>query len=132
MQWLMDHGAVPKEKAAEIDASYLGDGFRTIRFGIAEAHGQAAMMEFNYLVERGAIRRNAAGLYEIDSAKFPGAIASLAKELLEQEAAGNRARAESWFKKYAVMPRELAAALAESSDIPVDVDPDFDFHPPVR
>jgi len=132
MQWLMDHGAVPKEKAAEIDASYLGDGFRTIRFGIAEAHGQAAMMEFNYLVERGAIRHNAAGLYEIDSAKFPGAIASLAKELLEQEAAGNRARAENWFKKYAVMPPELAAALAKSSDIPVDVDPDFDFHPPVR
>ena len=91
------------------------------------------MMEFNYLVERGAIHRGAStGLYEIDMAKFPGAIASLAKELLEQEAAGNRARAESWFKKYAVMPPELAAALAKGSDIPVDVDPDFDFHPPVR
>ena len=133
MQWLIDHDAVPKEKAHEIDASFLGDGFRTIRFGIAEAHGQAAMMEFNFLVERGAIRRDAkTGLYEIDFAQFPGAIASLAKELLEQEAAGNRARAESWFKKYAVMPPELAAALAKGSDIPVDVDPDFDFHPPLR
>jgi hypothetical protein len=133
MQWLMDHGAVPKEKQDEIDASFLGDAFRTIRFGIAEAHGQAAMMEFNYLVGRGAIRRDATtGLYEIDFARFPGAIASLAKELLEQEAAGDRARAENWFKKYAVMPPELSAALAKGSDIPVDVDPDFDFHPPVR
>ncbi|HXQ25158.1 MAG TPA: hypothetical protein VN822_02010 [Candidatus Acidoferrales bacterium] len=133
MQWLIDHGAVPKEKAPEIDASFLGDGFRTIRFGIAEAHGEAAMMEFNYLVERGAIRRDSAtGLYEIDFAQFPGAIASLAKELLEQEATGDRARAENWFKKYAVMPPELSAALARNSDIPVDVDPDFDFHPPVR
>ncbi|MBZ5693802.1 MAG: Zn-dependent hydrolase [Acidobacteriia bacterium] len=133
MQWLIDHGAVPKEKQEEIDASFLGDGFRTIRFGIAEAHGQAAMMEFNYLVERGAIRRDAAtGLYDIDFAKFPGAIASLAKELLDQEATGDRARAENWFKKYAVMPPELSAAFAKNSDIPVDVDPDFDFHPPVR
>ena len=27
-----------KEKQKEIEASYLGDAFRTIRFGIAEAH----------------------------------------------------------------------------------------------
>ena len=38
---------------------------------------------------------------------MPGAIASLAKELLEQEATGDRARAENWFKKYAVMPPEV-------------------------
>ena len=101
-----------------------------IRFGIAEAHGQAAMMEFSYLVEQGAIHRNASTeLYIIDFAKMPGAMASLAKELLEQEATGDRARAENWFKKYAVMPPELTAALKKASDIPVDVDPDFDFHP---
>ena len=91
------------------------------------------MMEFNYLSEQGAIRRNAStGLYNVDFAKMPGAIASLAKELLEQEATGDRARAESWFKKYAVMPPELAAALKKAADIPVDVDPSFSFSPPVR
>jgi hypothetical protein len=63
---------------------------------------------------------------------MPGAMASLAKELLEEEATGDRKRAEDWFKKYAVMPPELAAALAKGSDIPVDLDPDFDFHPAVR
>jgi len=31
-----------------------------------------------------------------------------------------------------VMPLELSAALAKGADIPVDVDPEFDFHPPVR
>ena len=43
-----------------------------------------------------------------------------------------RARTEKWFKKYAVMPPQLSAALAKGSDIPVDVDPQFDFHPPLR
>jgi hypothetical protein len=133
VQWLINHGAIPKEKQKEIDASYFGDTFRTIRFGIAEAHGQAAMMEFSYLLEQGAIRRNSlTGLYIIDFAKMPGAMASLAKELLEQEATGDRARAENWFKKYAVMQPDLAAALKRSSDIPVDVDPEFDFHPPLK
>jgi hypothetical protein len=133
VKWLVDHGAIPKEKLNGIYASFLGETFRTIRFGIAEAHGQGAMMEFSYLTEQGAIRRDpSAGLYSADFDKMPGAMASLAKELLEQEATGDRARTENWFKKYAVMPPELAAALAKASDIPVDVDPDFDFHPPVR
>ncbi|MDR3722744.1 MAG: hypothetical protein P4L00_14190 [Candidatus Acidoferrales bacterium] len=133
VKWLVDHGAIPKEKLNEIYASFLGETFRTIRFGIAEAHGAGAMMEISYLTEHGAIRRDAStGLYAADFQKMPAAIASLAKELLEQEATGDRARTENWFKKYAVMPPELAAALAKGSDIPVDVDPDFDFHPPLR
>jgi hypothetical protein len=133
VKWLVDHGAIPKEKLDGIYASFLGETFRTIRFGIAEAHGSGAMMEISYLTEKGGIRRDAAtGLYSVDFDKIPEAMASLAKELLEQEATGDRARTEAWFKKYAVMPAELAAALAKGSDIPVDVDPDFDFHPTVR
>jgi hypothetical protein len=132
LQWLINHGAFPKEKQNMVYASMVAGIFRTVRFGIAEAHGAAEMMEFNYFLEQGAIRRNAGGLYEIDFAKMPGAIASLAKELLEEEATGDRARAEAWFKKYAVMPPELSAALAKANDIPVDVDPEFSFSPPVR
>jgi len=133
VKWLVDHGVIPKEKLNGIYASYLAETFRTIRFGIAEAHGQGSMMQLSYLTEQGAIRRNpSTGRYEVDFAKFPAAIESLDKELLEQEATGDRARAEAWFKKYAVMPPELAAALAKCSDVPVDVDPEFDFHPTLR
>ncbi len=133
VKWLVDHGAIPKEKLDGIYASFLGETFRTIRFGIAESHGAGAMMELSNLTEKGAIHRDpSTGLYAADFEKMPAAMASLAKELLEQEATGDRARTENWFKKYAVMPPELAAALAKGSDIPVDVDPDFDFHPPLR
>jgi hypothetical protein len=133
VKWLVDHGAIPKEKLDGIYASFLGESFRTIRFGIAESHGAGAMMEISYLTEQGAIHRDpSTGLYSADFQKMPSAMASLAKELLVQEATGDRARTENWFKKYAVMPSELAAALAKGSDIPVDVDPDFDFHPPLR
>ncbi|HEX4003311.1 MAG TPA: hypothetical protein VHX36_11725 [Candidatus Acidoferrales bacterium] len=133
IKWLADHGVIPKDKLDGIYASYLAETFRTIRFGIAEAHGQGSMMQLSYLTEQGAIRRDpSTGRYEVDFAKFPGAIESLDKELLEQEATGDRARAEAWFKKYAVMPPELAAALAKCSDVPVDVDPEFDFHPALR
>jgi len=132
LKWMADHGALPKEKLEESYASYVGDLFRTVRFGTAEAHGQAEMMEFNYLSERGAIRRNASGRYAIDYEKMPGAEADLAKELLETEATGDRARAENWFKKYGTMPEKLKASLKAASGVPVDLDPVFSFAERVR
>jgi hypothetical protein len=127
LKWLVDHGALPKEKLEEYYASYVGGVFRTVRFGTAEAHGQAEMMEFNYLSERGAIRRNANGRYAIDYDKMPGAMADLAKELLEIEATGDRARGENWFAKYGTMPEELKTSLEAASDVPVDINPVFSF-----
>ncbi len=127
LKWLVDNQVLPREKLEEYYASYIAGIFRTLRFGTGEAHGQAEMMEFNYLSERGAIRRQASGNYAIDYASMPGAIADLAKELLDIEAAGNRERAENWFKKYDVMPSELQVSLKAASKVPVDVDPVFSF-----
>jgi hypothetical protein len=132
LKWLVDHDALPKEKLEEYYASYVGGIFRTVRFGTAEAHGQAEMMEFNYLSERGAVRRDANGRYAIDYEKMPGALADLAKELLEIEATGDRSRAENWFKKYGTMPEDLNASLKAASDVPVDIDPVFSFAERVR
>ena len=132
LKWLVDHDVLPKEKMEEYYASYVGGIFRTVRFGTAEAHGQAEMMEFNYLSERGAIRRNANGRYAVDYEKIPGAIADLAKELLEIEATGDRQRAENWFAKYGQMPEELKASLKVAADVPVDIDPVFEFKERVK
>jgi hypothetical protein len=100
---------------------------------VAEAHGQAEMMEFSYLNSQGAVTREASGRYTIDYQKMPEAIADLAKELLEIEATGDRQRAENWFQKYGSMPEDLKAALQKkTSDIPVDVDPVFAFKRTVK
>jgi hypothetical protein len=58
---------------------------------------------------------------------MPEAIAKLTRELLEIEAAGDRARAEAWFRRYDAMPPDLEAALAKTEDVPVDIDPIFSF-----
>jgi len=127
LKWLVDHDVLPKAKLEEYYASYVAGIFRTVRFGTGEAHGQAEMMEFNYLSDRGAIKYEPSGKYRIDYAAMPGVLADLAKELLEIEATGDRARAESWFKRYDVMPPELTRALASASKVPVDIDPEFSF-----
>jgi DNA-binding GntR family transcriptional regulator len=111
----------------------VGGIFRTVRFGTGEAHSRAEMMEFNYLSEKGAIaRERRSGKYVIDFEKMRTAIASLAKELLEIEATGDRARAEAWFHKYEAMPAELAEALKAAADLPVDIDPRISFDEGVK
>jgi hypothetical protein len=123
LKWLVDHGALPIQRLEEYYASYVAGIFRTVRFGTAEAHGRAEMMEFNYLEEKGAITRDASGRYVIDYAKMPDTLAALTKELLEIEATGDRARAEGWFNRYDKMPATLRSALDAASNVPVDIDP---------
>lgn len=126
--WLAAHGRYPQEKMAEIYVSHIAGIFRTVRFGVEEPHARGEIMEFNYLSERGAIAYDSATQrFRVDVAAMPQAIASLAQELLQQEASGDRARAERWFAKYGVMPAQLAKALERVRDVPVDVDPVFDF-----
>jgi Peptidase family M49 len=132
LKWLVDRGALPKDKLEEYYASYVAGIFRSVRFGTAEAHAQAELMEFNYLSERGAIEREASGRYALDYSKMPGCVADLAKELLEMEATGDRTRTENWFKRYGSLPGELKAALDGASDIPVDVSPVFSFSQTVK
>src|SRR6516225_5151093 len=124
LKWLVDRGALPKDRLEEYYASYVAGIFRTLRFGTGEAHGRAEMMEFNYLLqEKAIVRDSGTGRYGVDYARMPAALARLSKELLEIEATGDRTRAENWFKKYDVMPAELKAALDTTKDIPVDVEP---------
>jgi Peptidase family M49 len=127
LRWLVDKGVLPKARLEEYYASALAGTFRTLRFGIGESHGQAEMMEFNYYFERGAVKQDASGRYAVDYEKIGDSVASLAKELLEIEATGDRARAEAWFAKYDKMPDHLKSALKKTTSVPVDVDPRFSF-----
>ncbi len=128
LAWLVDHGVVPRAKLDGYYASHVAGIFRSVRFGVGEAHGRAEMMEFNYFTENGVIALDpATGRYGIEFTRMRAAITGLARELLEQEATGDRGRADAWFARYGAMPRELSTALEAASDVPVDVDPESDF-----
>ena len=127
VKWMVDNGKLPKERLDEAYAAHIADLFRAVRFGVAEGHGRGEIMEFNFFVEQGAVHRDASGKYALDFDKMPTAVAALAKELLEIEATGDRARGEAWFNKYGEMPAQLKQDLAKTRDIPVDMDPTFAF-----
>jgi hypothetical protein len=126
LHWLIDHGGLPSSREDEYYASYIAGVFRTVRYGIAEAHGRAEMMEFNYLRESKAIEFSG-GRFIVNFDRMAVAISSLAKELLELEATGDAKGAESWFSKYDKMPADLDATLKAVKGVPVDIDPISDW-----
>ncbi len=131
-KWLVDQKILPTGALNSIYGSYVADLFRTLRFGAGEAHGRAEIMEFNYLIEHGAIHQDTAGRYTIDYAAMPDAIAGLSQKLLTFEAQGDRAGVEAWYKKYDVMSPALTKALEATKDIPVEIVPEFELSKGVR
>lgn len=107
-------------------ATFLAGLFRSVRFGIAEAHGQANAIQFNWLVEQGAVTRDAAsGRFRAAPDRFPAAVEALLARILTVQARGDYAGAKELIARYAVMPPELADALAKLDGIPVDIRPRF-------
>jgi hypothetical protein len=124
LKWLTDRGALPAARLEEFYASFVAGIFRTVRYGTGESHARAEMAEFNYLREQNAVTL-AGGKCSVDTSRMTAAIGRLARELLETEAAGDRARAEGWFKKYGAMPADLKTALAAAASVPVEIYPLF-------
>ena len=125
-KWLVDQKLLPEFMLPTIYGSYVAGIFRTLRFGTGEAHGRAEMMEFNFLLEQGALSQSQDGRYTIDYAAMPAAIRSLAEKLLMFEANGDRAGVEAWYAKYDVMPAGLTRVLQTTKEIPVDIAPRFE------
>jgi hypothetical protein len=110
--------------------TYLAGMFRSVRFGISSAHGQANAIQFNYLREQGAIGQDPqSGRFRVDFARFLPAIELLLNEILVMQAEGNHAAAVAMIERYAQMPPVLATALGRLQDVPVDIQPVFQHYP---
>src|ERR1700687_5194066 len=105
---------------------YLASAFRSVRFGITEAHGRGVAMQFNYLTDEGAIRIDeSAGTFRIDQAKVKEAVRKLTQDILTIEAEGSYEEAKAILDKYAVIRAPMKNALDHLGDVPVDIEPIF-------
>jgi len=121
--FLMGKGVFPQEMEESALASYLGGMFRSIRFGIDEAHGGGVAIQFNYFIESGAFYADADGKLNLDRDKLVNAIKSLANTLLLIEARGDYTGAGQLVEKYRVMTPLMAKLIDSLKHVPVDIRP---------
>jgi len=126
LQYLIDKGVVDKRMEQTLYTTYLASAFRSVRFGINEAHGRGVAMQFNYLTDEGAIKYNEqAGTFSIDHAKVKEAVRKLTHELLTLEAEGSYDKAKAILDKYALIRPPMKQALDKLKEVPVDIEPVF-------
>src|ERR1700680_286854 len=99
--------------------------FRSLRFGLSDAHGKGMAIQFNYLMDRGAFAQHADGTFSVDMTKVKTAIAELDHDLLTIEAEGNYAGAKKLLDELGVMRPALRKALDSLQGIPTDIEPIF-------
>jgi hypothetical protein len=123
--YAMDRGWHKGFDAETFFVTQAGLMFRSMRFGLDQAHGRGTAVQWNWYREKGAIVPAADGRYRVDVAKFRGAVESLARELLEIQATGDYDRAGRLLEGYGNSNAEIQAVNAKLADVPVDIRPVF-------
>ncbi|XP_054783674.1 nudix hydrolase 3-like isoform X2 [Prosopis cineraria] len=107
--------------------SFLAGCFRSVRFGLKEAHGKGQALQFNWLFEKGAFILHSDDTFSVDFSKIEGAVESLSREILTIQAKGDKEAAGLLLNKYGVLTEPLKVSLnkLELVQVPVDIAPSF-------
>jgi hypothetical protein len=125
MQQLVDKGVLDVSFERTMYVTFLASSFRSIRFGLNEAHGRGQALQLNDLLDRGGFRVNPDGTFSVDESKIQDAVTGLTGELLTIEAEGSYEKARAILERLAVVRPEVQRVLDRLGDIPVDIEPRF-------
>jgi hypothetical protein len=125
LQYLIDKGVIDKSLERTMYTSFLASAFRSIRFGLREAHGKGIALQINTLLDAGAFKVAPSGTFSVDPAKIKDAVRALTTELMTLQASGDRARATSLLESRAVIRPEVKRVLDRLAKVPIDIEPRF-------
>ncbi len=113
------------EKERQLYTTFLASTFRTLRFGLNDAHGKGMAMQVNYITDKGGFVAHPDGTFEVNFAKIRGAVRDLDHDLLTIEATGDYARCKQMLDSLGVIRPNMQKALQGLQGIPVDIQPVF-------
>lgn len=134
LQYMMDQSkqmglgnVLPSDEAAQrqLYVTFLASAFRSLRFGLNDAHGKGMAIQFNYLMDKGGFVPHGDGTFSVDMTKIKNAVRDLDHDLLTLEAEGNYAGARKMLDELGVVRPILRRTLDRLQDIPTDIEPIF-------
>lgn len=122
--FMIDSELFPKSFRDQLLVTYFAGLFRSVRFGVAEAHGMGAAFQINRYLEAGAaVFDEATGQFTVDTKQLEESIESLVRDVVMLQHNGDKAAVDAFLTKYAVMSPAMETALAGLDGIPVDIKP---------
>lgn len=125
LQQLVNKGTIDKSMERTMYTTYLASMFRSIRFGVDEAHGKGVALQLNHFLDTGAVKVNPDGTFAVVPEKIQDSVTALTKQLMELQGRGDRAQAEALLAKLGVVRPEVKRVLDKLQNVPVDIEPRF-------
>ena len=117
-------GTFPPEFRKQLLASYFVGLFRSIRFGLKEAHGRGAAVQINTCMQAGgALWNRRERRLEIDFDLLEKAVVELLVRILRLQYEGDVAGAAQLLEERAVLTPDIREVLDRVEDVPVDLRP---------
>src|SRR6266542_723777 len=105
--------------------TFLASAFRSIRFGINEAHGRGIAVQMNYLLDAGGFTVQPGGAFAVDDAKIADAVTALTRDIMTLEAEGSYGKAKELLDRLGVVRPQVQRVLDRLTSVPVDIEPNF-------
>jgi len=125
LQFLVDRGKLEKDFEQTMYTTFLASCFRSIRFGVNEAHGRGIAIQLNYFLDHGGVKVNADGTFAVDAAKIKQNVSDLTRDIMTMQATGDYNAAQQLIKTLGVVRPEVQKVLDRMKDVPVDIEPRF-------
>lgn len=131
LQRLVDKGVLDKTLERTMYTTFLASAFRSIRFGLNEAHGRGIALQLNSFLDSGAFAVNADGTFRVDGAKIKDAVRDLTGRIMTLQAQGDYAGAKALLERMAVVRPPVKRVLDRLGQVPVDIEPRYVVDQPV-
>ncbi len=125
LRQLADRKLLDPAIARTMYTTFLASAFRSIRFGINEAHGRGIAVQLNYLLDAGAFKVMPGGTFAVDDSKIGDAVTALTREIMTLQAEGSYAKAKDLLDRLGVIRPEVQKVMDRLTNVPVDIEPRF-------
>ena len=125
LQFLVDRGKLDAGFNDTMYRTYLASMFRSIRFGINEAHGRGVVVQLNYFLDNGGVTVAGDGTFAVNAERIRQNVIDLTRDIMTMQALGDYAAAQQMIEKLAVIRPPVQAVLDKLRDVPVDIEPRF-------
>jgi hypothetical protein len=125
LQFLVDREKLDRSLGRTMYTTYLASMFRSIRFGINEAHGRGVAIQLNYFLDRGGVTVAQDGTFAVNATRIPQNVVDLTREIMTLQATGDYQAARTMIDALAVIRPPVRAVLDRLKNVPVDIEPRF-------
>jgi hypothetical protein len=122
---MIDKGALPKALESSLYRTFLASAFRSIRFGVNEAHGKGIAVQLNFLIDQGGFQVKPDGTFTVDPDRAKEGVMALTRDIMTIQAEGDYAKAKALGDRLGVVRPQVQAALDRLAAVPVDIEPRF-------